>query len=228
MGTKHRTRGRVDLGPEPDRGSGRGAAQVEVAVAQACLLADGDALVDLERQRCGRVEDGQLDGRHLDLAGRQVRVGRVLWTYLDDAFHGDAVLVAQGVRAAGREDLVAHDDLYEAARVTQVEERHPTEVSPLRHPSRKRHLLPRVLSTQSPCLVGTDHRLPSLGFKPSYPTGSPLLGSPPFPEAAAGFPRDVVKPALPTANLVWEVQVSQQPLGNRQPRAARGLSPRRR
>src|SRR5665811_436904 len=80
--------------------------------------------------------------------------------------------IRDSVRAPCREDLVAHHDLYDPARVSQVQERHPTEVSPLRHPSRKRHLLTRVLSSQSPCFVGTDHRLPSLGFQPSHPTGS--------------------------------------------------------
>src|SRR5665811_2630692 len=107
--------------------------------------------------------------------------------------------IRDSVRAPCREDLVAHHDLHEAARVSQVQERHPTEVSPLRHPSRKRHLLTRVLSTQSPSFVGTDHRLPSLGFQPSHPTGSSPSASHRFSPTAEGVrPVSYTHLTLPT------------------------------
>ena len=57
---------------------GRGPAQVQVAVLQPGLLADLGVLVDLERQRGGRVEHLQLVGDHLDLAGGDVRVDLAL------------------------------------------------------------------------------------------------------------------------------------------------------
>src|SRR5699024_11694818 len=67
---------------EPD-GLGRtGATQVQVAVLQPRLLTDGDPLVDLERQWCGRVEYLELTDGGFDLAGRQVRGGHALWTTL--------------------------------------------------------------------------------------------------------------------------------------------------
>ena len=71
-----RPRGGVHARPQPDRRPGRGTAQVEVPVLEARLLADVDALVDLERQRRARVQD--VDGRRDDLdltrsAGRRSR-----------------------------------------------------------------------------------------------------------------------------------------------------------
>ena len=54
--------------------AGARAAQVEVAVLEPGLLADGDPLVDLERQRRRRVEHLDERGDDLDLAGGQVGV----------------------------------------------------------------------------------------------------------------------------------------------------------
>ncbi len=157
---EHAARGGVHVGPQTHRGGRLGPTQVEVAVAQPRLLAHGDPVVDLERQRRRGVEDGQLGGRHLDRTRREVRVGRVVRPDLDDAVDGDAVLVAQRVRAAGSQDLVTDDDLHDPARVSQVQEGHPAEVSPLGHPSGQRHLLTCVLSAQCPCLVRTNHDVP--------------------------------------------------------------------
>ena len=64
----------VDLAAQPDGLAGAGAAQVEVAVAQARLLADLDVLVDLERQGRRLAEHLEPGGDDLDVAGGQVGV----------------------------------------------------------------------------------------------------------------------------------------------------------
>ena len=67
----------LTLRAQPDGVPGRRgarAAQVEVAVLEAGLLAHGDPLVDLERQRRGGVEHLDVRRDDLDLAGGQVGV----------------------------------------------------------------------------------------------------------------------------------------------------------
>ena len=127
----------VDLRAEPDRvprGVRPGPAQVEVAVLEAGLLADGHVAVDLERQRRARVEDLESFGDHLDLAGRQVEVGVALGSAPDVPGDLDDELVAQLVRAALGEDLVPRDDLDDARAVAQVDEGDPAVIAPLGHP----------------------------------------------------------------------------------------------
>jgi hypothetical protein len=133
-----------------------GAAQVEVAVAQACLLADVHPLVDLERQRCRRAEDGDRVGDDLDLAGRQVGVDVVLPSG-DEPYDLDAVLAAQVVGRAG-EDMVAGDDLHDARRVPHVDEGHPAVIASPSHPAGEGDGLAGVGGTQPAGLVGAEHR----------------------------------------------------------------------
>ena len=87
----------VGFGAQAQVPGGARAAQVQVAVLEACFLAHLDVLVDLEGQRIGGVEDGHLLGNDLDLAGGQCRVFIALGALgnrTDDLEH---VLVAEPV-----------------------------------------------------------------------------------------------------------------------------------
>ncbi len=99
-------------------------AQVEVAVLEARLLADGDVLVDRERRGRGLVEDDHVVHVDLDLAGRQVGVGRALGAQAHLARHLHDVLGAQRVR-----DLLAQHHLGKARSVAQVDERDPAVIA---------------------------------------------------------------------------------------------------
>ena len=125
----------VDPAAQPERVGGRGPAEVEVAVLQPGLLAHGDPLVDLERQRARGVE--HLDRRRgdLDVPGRQLGVGVALGPQLDHPGDGEAELVAQVVRTGRLQDLVPDDDLGDTTGVPQIDERHPAMVSTPAHPA---------------------------------------------------------------------------------------------
>ena len=156
---EHLARGGVDPGAQSQRGTGgrcAGAAQVEVAVLEARLLTDGDALVDLEGQ--GRTRCQHVDGRRddLDLARGQLGVDVGLGAGDDLTGHLDAELGPQVVGRA-REDLVARDDLDHAARVAQVDERHPTVIATLGHPTGERDGLGGVVGAQGAGLMGAEH-----------------------------------------------------------------------
>ena len=68
----------VDRAAQTNCRSGRGASEVEVAVAQARLLPHLDVLVDGERQRRRDAQDLELRDDHLDLTGGQLCVGIAL------------------------------------------------------------------------------------------------------------------------------------------------------
>ena len=159
-GLEHPPGRRRDLGAQPDGVPGRvgaRAAQVEVAVLEPGLLADGDPLVDLERQRRRGVEHLDQAGHDLDLAGGQVGVDVALVASGHLADDLDDVLAAQIVRGTG-EHLVARDDLHDAAGVAQVDEGHTPVITPLRHPPGEGDGLAGVGGTQGAGLVGAEHR----------------------------------------------------------------------
>ena len=124
---------------------------------EAGLLADRDALVDLERQRGGRVEHLELADDDLDVAGRQVGVRVALGALAHLAGDLDAELVAHVVGAALGEHLVPGDDLGDAGGVAQVEEGDPAVVSTPRHPTGEGDGLSCVVGTQGAGLVSAEH-----------------------------------------------------------------------
>ena len=67
---KNGTRSLVYLAAQANCRSGAGAAKVKVSVLEPRLLADGDALVDLERQRRSWAQHLELGRHHFDLTGR--------------------------------------------------------------------------------------------------------------------------------------------------------------
>ncbi len=110
------------------------AAQVDVAVLEPQLLAH--VLVEGERRRHRRVQDHELRGEQLDLAGSQVRVhgaGRTrpqLALHLDTELASEVLGTLEGLRRVGVED-----DLQQPRAVAQVDEDHAAMVTAAVHPA---------------------------------------------------------------------------------------------
>ena len=131
------------------------ATQVQVAVLEAGLLADGDVLVDRERRGRGLVEDDDVVHVDLDLAGRQVGVRGALGAQPHLARHLDDVLGAQRVR-----DLLAQHHLGEARGVAQVDEGDPAVIPAATHPACKGDGGAGVGGTEVSGEVGAEHNRP--------------------------------------------------------------------
>src|SRR5690606_31707973 len=110
-------------------------------------------VVDREGQRRGGVEHLDVAGHDLHLARGEVGVHVVGRAGHDLAGDLEAELVAQAVG-----DLfVAHDDLDDAARLTQVEEGDATVIATTRHPAGKDDGLADVLGAQGAGVMSADH-----------------------------------------------------------------------
>ena len=146
----------VGFGAQPEVAGGAGAAQVQVAVLQACFLAHFDVLVDLERQRFGGVEDDHLVRHDLDLAGGQGRVLVALGALGDGADDLQDVLVAQAV-----EDLfLADHNLGHAGGIAQVHECDTTVVTTAAHPAGQGYGLSNVLGAKGSEVMCAQHSTP--------------------------------------------------------------------
>ena len=134
----------------------RRAPEVEIPVAQPRLLAHLDVLVDLERQRVGGVEDGDLLGHDLDLAGGQRRVLVALGALGNGADDLQHELVAEAV-----EDLfLADDHLGDARSVAQVHECDTTVVTTPADPAGEGYGLSNVLGAKGSEVVCAQHSSP--------------------------------------------------------------------
>ncbi len=118
-------------------------------MAQPGLLTDVHPVIDREGQRCGCGEDLDLGCSDLDLTGREIRVLVARGSTVDRAHDAQAVLVAQA-RGDGR---IVHDDLDDAARIAQVEERDPAVVAAAGDPAGERHGRSGVRPAQGPRLM---------------------------------------------------------------------------
>ena len=146
----------VGLGAQAQVAGGAGAAQVQVAVLETGFLAHFNVLVDLERQRVGGVEDGDLLGHDLDLAGGQRRVLVALGALGDGADHLQHELVAEAV-----EDLFFADDhLGDARSVAQVHECDTTVVTTPADPAGEGYGLSNVLGAKGSEVVCAQHSSP--------------------------------------------------------------------
>ena len=127
-------------------------AQVEVAVAQAQLLAHRLVLVDLERRRLGVGQQVHRAHGQLDLAGGQRRVDRALLARHQLALGGDHVLGAQRLRGGVRLGrlLRAEHELEQPAAVAQVDEDEPAVVAPAVHPAGHPHALAHARAYGAP------------------------------------------------------------------------------
>ena len=130
------------------------AAQVEPAVLHAQRLVDV-VLVELERQRRRRGQDGELLDLDLDLARRHLWIDRLRRAPDDGAARLEDELVADTVRDFGRlrRVLGVQDELRDAGLVAKVDEDEPAVVAPPRRPTGERHLAALVLG---PRLAATE------------------------------------------------------------------------
>ena len=114
-----------------------GPAQVNIAILQAHLFVGQHRIAGREWQRLAVVQNAQLVGNHLDLAGRDVLVDGVGLAQLDVADDRDHKLGAHRGRpvvdlGAG---IGSDHNLRDPAAVAQVEEDEIAEIAPLVHPS---------------------------------------------------------------------------------------------
>ena len=130
------------------------APQIEPAVLHAQRLVDV-LLVELERQRRRRRDDGQLLDLELDLAGRHLRVHGLGRAAHDRAARLEDELVADAVRDARRVGRVlgVHDELRHAGLVAKVDEDEAAVVAAPRRPAGERDgpalvLGPRLAATE--------------------------------------------------------------------------------
>lgn len=77
--------GKGKVGAQLEVGHHLGTTEVQIAIAQAGVLAGLDAVLNLERRGDGRVEHLGVVGQDLDLAGRELGVGGLLATGAHDA-----------------------------------------------------------------------------------------------------------------------------------------------
>ena len=155
------------------------AAQVEEPVAQPRLLGILRLGVDLDRQRVGRRQHGQLGHRHLDLAGRQLgvdgrrRARHHLACHVDHALQPDRLGGGEG-RAAGVEHALG-----QALVVAQVDEEQMAVVAlamdPAGQPGRHADVLGPQLAAGVGAIRRRRHprsRVPVSGFTVTAPEAS--------------------------------------------------------
>ncbi|GMA37738.1 hypothetical protein GCM10025876_39420 [Demequina litorisediminis] len=155
MAVEHAACRLVRLGAQHQVGARLRTAQVDVAVLEASLLADGDVLIHGHRQRRGLVEDGHLGDDHLNLTGREVGVRGTCGALAHFARHLQDVLVAEAVG-----HLLADDDLGETRGVTQINERHAAVIAATPDPSGQSDGGARVGGAEVSCEVGAKHDQP--------------------------------------------------------------------
>ena len=139
-----------------------GAAQVEIAILEAHLLIHIDIILNVEGRRLRLVEDAQLRADDFHLARLDVRVDRLLATRAHLAAHGDAELIAQGLRLMERPLVhrrLVKDDLHEAGAVTHVDEDESAVIAPSRHPAAEDNLRPYVCLAKRAAMMVALHAL---------------------------------------------------------------------
>ncbi len=173
-----------------------GAAQVDVAITQAHVLADL-VLVELERRSLGGIEDVQRRRHYLDGARRQTRVFGASRPAPYPAANAQHVFTAH--RFGGRKHLGIvrmADDLGQAFPIAQVDEDHPAMIAPPVHPAGQFHVLVDEIGVQGSTVMTTHVDYPSgkaakAGSEkaaranpdpdPRAPAGGGMLGKQPEP-----------------------------------------------
>ena len=143
--------GEREVGTHLEVGHHLGAADIEVAVAQADVLAGLDVVLDLEGRGLRGVEDLDMRDQDLDLARRELGIGLALGTLAHHAGDLDGPLGANGLggverRAAGV--LGVEGDLGHAVAVAQVDEDETAVVAAAPHPTGEGDLLADMLGAQ--------------------------------------------------------------------------------
>ena len=129
--------------PEFEGALERWSAQIVDAVTQAHRLVDARILLDGEGRRHGSVENAQLAGQDLHLAGRKIRVHRLVGATLNGAAREQHELGPQRLAAkvcfAG--NVRSEDHLDETGAVTEIDEDHPSVIAAPVHPAGHHHLV---------------------------------------------------------------------------------------
>ena len=146
------------------------APQVEIAVAEADFFAIVGVAVDLERQWRGGGFDAGLGDFHFDMAGRQVRVDRIVGAFDDRPGHGQHAL--QPHRVHRREGRIAGfgDALGQTVAVAQVEEQQVAVIALAMDPAGQADRLPGVVGAQRAAGMRAE------GMHRKRPKSSTLLG----------------------------------------------------
>ena len=92
-----------------------GPPKIQIPVPEPRLLAHRSPFIDLEGQRCRRVENLQIPDDNLHLAGGDVQIHVLLRTRINDTRDLNAELVAQIVNPGGFQVLVPDDHLADPA-----------------------------------------------------------------------------------------------------------------
>ena len=136
-----------------------GTAQVEVAVLEPKKLVDVALLVDVERGSLGLVQDRHTFDRDLDLAGRKVRVDRLVGASRHPTRHLHNPLAAHLSREAVRlrVQVGVEDGLHDAGAVAQVNEDQVAVIPSPVNPSRQRNLPSLVVTSQLSAVDRLEH-----------------------------------------------------------------------
>ena len=163
--------GEGEVGAQLEVGHHVRAANVQVAVAQAHVLASLDVVLDLEGRGLGAVEHGDGAHQHLHVAGDELGVLHALGALAHGARHLDGPLGADTLSrmkglAAGM--LGVEGDLRDTLAIAQVHEDEAAVVAAAPHPAGERDLLADVLAAKLAAGmrvhgVGLGHVRSSLG-----------------------------------------------------------------
>ena len=111
------------------------AAQIEIAIAQPHVFADRRLVGDRELRRLRLVQQPDLRGDDLDLAGIELRVHRVGVATAHRAADGDDVLGAQLLGGRHQRAVVRHHHLREPVPIAHVEEQEAAEIADAMDPA---------------------------------------------------------------------------------------------
>ena len=128
-----------------------GTTDVQVAIAQARILAGLDAILDLERRGHGGVEHLGVIGQDLDLAGCEFDVGSLLATGAHDTVDLDGPLGTHGLgdlEGVTVGVLGIERELRNALAIAKVTENEATMVAAAAYPTSKGNLLAHVLTAK--------------------------------------------------------------------------------
>ena len=112
-----------------------GAAQIEVAIAEACFFTGGDFVFDLEGRRFRGVQQQQIVGDHFDFACGNFRI-RLLALH-DAPFYGHDEFAAKllGLGMQRRIRFLVEDNLRDSGAVAQVDEYELAEIAAAMDPA---------------------------------------------------------------------------------------------
>ena len=143
--------GKGEVGAQLEVGHHFGTTEVQIAIAQAGVLAGLDAVLDLERRGDGRIEYLGVVGQDLDLAGRELGVGGLLATSAHDAVDLDGPLGTHGLgdlKGIAVGVLGVEGELRDALAVAKVAEDKAAVVAATAHPTGEGDLFAHVLEAK--------------------------------------------------------------------------------